>query len=1200
MLLDDRFSRFSSFGRLKPWVRYVAFMCVVVMLFQMSGKSSNMSESIRSASSFSMCRKNCDRVFSDNIAGKSFESELCSPEIDIVYTWVNGKDPRQTALLRYWKEKEGLESPVQSSVSLAESAQLSSRNADAAKSAARDLVPLLQNSTVVAVNDSVVCQLITGSNNSTSEDEHAGTGSSYSHQENDDVTSTSRFRDNDELLYSLRSVEKYAPWVRRIYIVTNGQVPAWLNTDHPKIRIVSHEEIFVNKSHLPTFSSPSIEAHLHRIPGLSKKFLYLNDDIMFGSEVWPEDFYTATRGQKVFLSWSVPNCADSCPDSWLGDGYCDRACNVSACDFDAGDCLKPGAVASSGLSNGTGSSSTFWNSWSSSTVSDRQKRQCAPGCPDTWLNDKFCDSACKSMACGYDASDCGLDIMESHMDFGSITSTDVAQLAVNESLSFVVSPGHLSFFVRLNETFSSENTLKSASHDNSALIRTASLSLKHKVLTLTFHRNVSGSAKVVVAVDSGTAVEFYITADTSVPPPPEPTLGPSTPTVSSSSAANRYAPPAPTVGGATAWSTPIVKTAHQSREEQALDDRKLTDEEVRLKHMMIAFFQSRQHSAVAVDDAFVETNVTSILQDFQSFVSSAASSRTRASAGLRPNVTESSSLSREEATGVFDNVTIPVVDGDNSTLTNTDIEERSSLSRKLLDLELMNEDPGSFSTVPQDIVLSSLASELLFDPEFMSTARTLLLDSFGSSLRHVQRLYNKAYGTTTRKVPAHMPHLIDKEIMESLQKKYPVQFDETSSHRFRSTRDMQYSFSYFYFLMEEKEDIDARKMFNEYFDTNHDSVLSWNELRTLAVFLSKIDDFEPLAEKSRIEANTSATIAVVQTHDSSEILNSSSVAATSTSTAAGLAAMSAIAAASRTGSFKYRSASREKTLTDHFMDELVQLIQACGRNANVTRLSVNSSSVELVSNALKSASSIVKFPKRQRDVFASCNSTARDCALTFEAVIENCEPIRSTLVSYFQTMDPNAGHKYRHEVMALDDVAFEMLGSNDSSVLRQLDSVRRRRSKFICLNDNMSEESPSVQRILREFYESFFPLASSFELPWGSFDSDIPRYVKGMKLDDPPRSEKDVAQNKETAADLHYHWNVPYQFWISLFASLGMMALLFGFMWYAQKKSGVRSWFAKRHHKAYSSGSDDGSQSSQQVFPADGDAAVRKRKGANV
>ncbi len=70
--------------------------------------------------------------------------------------------------------------------------------------------------------------------------------------------------------------------------------------------------IFPNKSHLPTFSSPAIESHLHRIPGISSKFLYLNDDVMFGQNVYPDDFYTASGGQKVFLAWAAPKCADRC------------------------------------------------------------------------------------------------------------------------------------------------------------------------------------------------------------------------------------------------------------------------------------------------------------------------------------------------------------------------------------------------------------------------------------------------------------------------------------------------------------------------------------------------------------------------------------------------------------------------------------------------------------------------------------------------------------------------------------------------------------------------------------------------------------------------------------------------------------------------------------------------------------------------
>ena len=49
-------------------------------------------------------------------------------------------------------------------------------------------------------------------------------------------------------------------------LVTNGQVPYWLNLDAPRLTVVTHAELFPNASHLPTFSSPAIEAHLHRIP----------------------------------------------------------------------------------------------------------------------------------------------------------------------------------------------------------------------------------------------------------------------------------------------------------------------------------------------------------------------------------------------------------------------------------------------------------------------------------------------------------------------------------------------------------------------------------------------------------------------------------------------------------------------------------------------------------------------------------------------------------------------------------------------------------------------------------------------------------------------------------------------------------------------------------------------------------------------
>ena len=100
-------------------------------------------------------------------------------------------------------------------------------------------------------------------------------------QENKDAdrqaTATGRFEQIDELKYSLRSVEKYIPWVRHIYIVTYEQVPSWLNTKHPKITVVDHSQI-LPKEYLPVFNSNAIETGIYKIPGLSEHFLYANDD----------------------------------------------------------------------------------------------------------------------------------------------------------------------------------------------------------------------------------------------------------------------------------------------------------------------------------------------------------------------------------------------------------------------------------------------------------------------------------------------------------------------------------------------------------------------------------------------------------------------------------------------------------------------------------------------------------------------------------------------------------------------------------------------------------------------------------------------------------------------------------------------------------------------------------------------------------
>lgn len=114
-----------------------------------------------------------------------------------------------------------------------------------------------------------------------------------------------RFRSHDELRYSLRSLETYAPWVRRIHIVTAGQVPYWLDTSHPRVNLVFHEDIFPDPAMLPVFNSHAIEACLHRIPGLAEQYLYLNDDMFFGRRVRPEQFFHGNGLAKFFLSSAV-------------------------------------------------------------------------------------------------------------------------------------------------------------------------------------------------------------------------------------------------------------------------------------------------------------------------------------------------------------------------------------------------------------------------------------------------------------------------------------------------------------------------------------------------------------------------------------------------------------------------------------------------------------------------------------------------------------------------------------------------------------------------------------------------------------------------------------------------------------------------------------------------------------------------------
>jgi len=112
----------------------------------------------------------------------------------------------------------------------------------------------------------------------------------WQHEYGIEIDTPERYRDWDNLKYTFRGIEKFAPWVNHIYLVTDNQRPKWISTDHSKLTIVDHTDI-IDKDCLPTFNSRAIEVNMHRIPNLSSQFVYLNDDMFFIKKTSPTDFF---------------------------------------------------------------------------------------------------------------------------------------------------------------------------------------------------------------------------------------------------------------------------------------------------------------------------------------------------------------------------------------------------------------------------------------------------------------------------------------------------------------------------------------------------------------------------------------------------------------------------------------------------------------------------------------------------------------------------------------------------------------------------------------------------------------------------------------------------------------------------------------------------------------------------------------------
>ena len=107
-----------------------------------------------------------------------------------------------------------------------------------------------------------------------------------------------RFSDNGELYYSIRSVDRFAPWFRTIWVFVNDstEIPDWL-ANHPKVRIVTHSKV-IPRRYLPLYNAVSIEFWLGDIPGLAEHFVYANDDMFLCRPVRPGHFFTV-RGEPI-------------------------------------------------------------------------------------------------------------------------------------------------------------------------------------------------------------------------------------------------------------------------------------------------------------------------------------------------------------------------------------------------------------------------------------------------------------------------------------------------------------------------------------------------------------------------------------------------------------------------------------------------------------------------------------------------------------------------------------------------------------------------------------------------------------------------------------------------------------------------------------------------------------------------------------
>ncbi|XP_029810473.1 N-acetylglucosamine-1-phosphotransferase subunits alpha/beta isoform X2 [Suricata suricatta] len=864
--------------------------------------------------------------------------------------------------------------------------------------------------------------------------------SAISQSKQDEDVSASRFEDNEELRYSLRSVERHAPWVRNIFIVTNGQIPSWLNLDNPRVTIVTHQDVFRNLSHLPTFSSPAIESHIHRIEGLSQKFIYLNDDVMFGKDVWPDDFYSHSKGQKVYLTWPVPNCAEGCPGSWIKDGYCDKACNNSACDWDGGDCSgNSGGSRYAAGGGGTGSIG-IGQPWQFGGGLNSVS-YCNQGCANSWLADKFCDQACNVLSCGFDAGDCGQDHFH---ELYKVT------LLPNQT-HYVIPKGECLPYFSFAEI--AKRGIEGAYSDN-PIIRHASIANKWKTIHLIMHSGMNATTihfnltfqntndeefkmQIIVEVDTREEAKVNSTTQKSYQNLASPTtLLPEAEILFEDIPEEKRFPKFKRHDGNTTgrfqveMKIPQVNISLLPKEAQL----SLSNLDLQLEHgditlkgynlsksaLLRSFLKNLPDAEVKINEAVItderndsieaplEKQVHKSILPYSLGTSERLQKSTFPAATIKvnghyqsqnppPDLEMEGRFRAEILTqgvrgrSVSKEKKITEKKGEQQRM-EENVKNHVDVNEVLPGRKLQQHVDSYLGFLPwekrkyfQDLLdeEESLKTQLAYYTDSRHTGRQLK-DTFADSLRYVNKILNSKFGFTSRKVPAHMPHMIDRIVMQELQDMFPEEFDKTSFHKVRHSEDMQFAFSYFYYLMSAVQPLNISQVFDEV-DTDQSGVLSDREIRTLA---TRIHDL-PLS-------------------------------------------------------------LQDLTGLEHMLINCSKMLPA-----NITQLS--------------------SIPPTQEAYYDP------NLPPVTKSLVTNCKPVTDKIHKAYK--DKN---KYRFEIMGEEEIAFKMIRTNVSHVVGQLDDIRKNPRKFVCLNDNIDhnhKDAQTVKAVLRDFYESMFPIPSQFELP---------------------------------------------------------------------------------------------------------------------